>query len=78
MPQHYIGQSFDTVGEDSCANATVSLVGSHLQNISVEVESDAADLSFIVSPGGARRMIAALEAALAELKRREENKTMPT
>lgn len=68
MPQKYIGSGFDMMGGDSDAMASVSLVGSHLQNICVEIETDAAELSFIVSPGGARKMIAALEAALAELK----------
>lgn len=71
MPKRYIGDSFDTMGGESCANATVSLVGSHLQNICVEVESDAADLSFILSPVGARKMIDALQAALTALAQQE-------
>lgn len=68
MPQRYIGKSFDTFGEDSCANATISLVGSHLQNVCIEIESDAAEMSFILSPLGARKLIEAVQAALTELK----------
>lgn len=68
MTQRYIGQHFDTLGGESVANAEVSLVGSHLQNVCVEVESDAAEFSFILSPVGARKMIDALQSALAELK----------
>ena len=68
MPQKYIGKSFDTFGDDSCTTAEVSLVGSHLQNVCIEVESDAAEMSFILSPGGARKLIEAVQAALTELK----------
>jgi hypothetical protein len=68
VPQQYIGKRFDTLGGESTANAEVSLVGSHLQNVCIEVESDAADISFILSPVGARKMIDALQAALVELK----------
>ena len=69
MPQKYIGDAFSTMNEDdSCSTAEVSLVGSHLQNVCIEVESDAAEMSFILSPGGTRELIKALELALADLK----------
>lgn len=71
LAQKYLGMGFDTMGGDSCSSAIVSLVGSHLQNVCIEVESDAAELSFILSPGGAQKLIAALQAALAELKQTE-------
>lgn len=72
MPQKYLGQSFDTLGDDT-ARAEVSLVGSHLQNVCIEIESSGVDLSFILSPNGARKMIAGIEAALAAIKPEDVN-----
>lgn len=68
MPQKYIGQSLDTMDGEHAASAEVSLVGSHLQNICIEVEGDGVDVSVILSPGGTRRLIAALQVALDEVK----------
>jgi len=68
MARKYVGASFATIDSEDGDNATVSLVGSHLQNICVEVEAGYSELSFIVSPVGARKMIAALEAALEASK----------
>lgn len=39
-----------------------------MQNVCIEVESDAAEMSFILSPRGTQAMIDALQAALTELK----------
>ena len=69
MPQRYIGKSFDMLDGEHTARAEVSIVGSHLQNVCVEIESDGADVSFILSPSGSRKMIEAIEAALSEIKK---------
>jgi len=66
VAQRYIGQSIATIDDEDSESATVSLVGSHLQNICIEVEAGYAELSFIMSPRGARKLIAAMEKALAE------------
>ena len=71
MPRRYVGGSFDIFDADddgAAPSATTSLVGSHLQNICIEIESnDHVDVSFTLSPNGARRMIEAINAALAEI-----------
>lgn len=69
MAKRYIGQSFDAIGGGDGPSVEISLVGSHLQNICIEVEGGTLEMSFILSPVGARKLVAGLEVALAELKK---------
>lgn len=67
MPRKYIGHSFDALGGEHTSRAEVSLVGSHLQNICIEVEGDGVDVSVLLSPSGAAKMITAIQAAIDEI-----------
>lgn len=69
MPRKYVGRPLDTMGGEHVGRAEVSLVGSHLQNICIEVEGDGVDVSIMLSPGGTQSLIATLQLALDEVEK---------
>jgi hypothetical protein len=67
LPKKYIDHNFPAFDNWECgAQVAVCLVGSHLQNICIEVEGDIVETSVMLSPGSARKMIEVLQVALAE------------
>ena len=73
MPKEHIDAGFEISGSDcdDPTDAIISLIGSHLQNVCVDIESYSANVSVIMSPSGVRMMIEGLQKALAVLAERE-------